>query len=222
MKPQWRFKSETYDNCNCAINCGCQFNLPSTHGYCQSAFIGKVVEGHFEDTPIAGLNWAALYRWPGEIADGNGRRQIIVDERADDAQRQALETIVSGQACAPLSNLFSVFASTCAELCPTLFLPIRLDADLEARSASVEIPGILTSRGEPKINDFTGEPFHIALARPRGSFEFTYAELGLGSTTVTGDMEMSFEDSWAHFCIHHFDQDGLVRERSRLTAWLGA
>ena len=40
MADQWVFKSETYDNCNCAMNCGCQFNLPSTHGYCQSAFVG--------------------------------------------------------------------------------------------------------------------------------------------------------------------------------------
>jgi hypothetical protein len=35
-------------------------------------------------------------------------------------------------------------------------------------------------------------------------------------------MEMAFEDSWAYFCVHHFNQDGLVRERSRLAAWLGA
>src|SRR6185369_10854920 len=64
MADQWLFKSETYDNCNCAMNCGCQFNLPSTHGYCQSAFVGDIVEGHFNDTPIAGLNWAGLYKWP--------------------------------------------------------------------------------------------------------------------------------------------------------------
>jgi hypothetical protein len=72
----------------------------------------------------------------------------------------------------------------------------------------------------PMINEFTGQPFHIALARPSGSFEFSYAEIGLGTTSVTGDMEMAYEDSWAHYCIHHFNQDGLVRERSRLTAWL--
>ncbi len=42
MSDQWEFKSETYDNCNCAVNCGCQFNLPSTHGYCQSAFVGNM------------------------------------------------------------------------------------------------------------------------------------------------------------------------------------
>jgi len=108
MADQWVFKSETYDNCNCAINCGCQFNLPSTYGYCQSAFIGNIVEGNFNHTPLAGLNWAALYKWPGEIADGNGQRQIVIDERADEAQQVALETIISGGACKPFSNFFSV------------------------------------------------------------------------------------------------------------------
>jgi hypothetical protein len=220
MGDQWLFKSETYDNCNCAVNCGCQFNLPSTHGHCQSAFVGNIVEGHFTETSLAGLNWAGLYRWPGEIKDGNGERQIVIDQRADEAQRVALETIVSGGACKPLSNIFSVFASTCSEFCETLFLPIRLDADLARRTAAVEIPGILQSSGKPIINEFNGEPLHIAIARPSGSFEFTYAEIGLGTTSVTGGIEMAMEDSWAHFCVHHFDQDGLVRERSRLTAWL--
>ncbi len=203
------------------MNCGCQFNLPSTHGYCQSAFVGNIVEGHFNETPLAGLKWAGLYKWPGEIAEGHGKRQIIIDERADAAQRVALETIISGGACALLmSNFFSVFASTCSEFCETLFLPISLEANLELRTARVDIAGIMSSSGRPIINEFNGQPFHIALARPSGSFEFTYAEIGLGTTSVTGDMEMAFEDSCAHFCVHHFNQDGLIRERSRLTAWL--
>jgi hypothetical protein len=220
MTDKWLFKSETYDNCNCAVNCGCQYNIPSTFGYCHFAYVGNVVEGHFNDTPLAGLNWAGLYKYPGEIAEGNGKRQIVIDERADAAQRLALETIISGEACAPLSNVFSVFASMCSEFRETLFLPIVLETTLEHRIATVDIPGIMTSTGKPMTNEFNGQPFHIALARPSGSFEFTYAEIGLGTTSVTGDMEMAFEDSWATFCIHHFNQDGLVRERSRLTAWL--
>jgi len=222
MTNQWLFKSETYDNCNCAINCGCQFNLPSTHGYCQSAFVGNIVDGHFNDTPLAELNWAALYKWPGEIAEGKGKRQIVIDERADDAQRAALETIISGEACEPLSNLFAVFGSTCSEFCETLFLPIGLEVNLELRTAKVDIPGIMSSSGRPIINEFNDQPFHIALARRSGSFEFTYAEIGLGTTSVTGEMEMAYEDSWAHFCVHHWNQDGLVHEGSRLTAWLDA
>ena len=37
----------------------------------------------------------------GEIKDGNGKRQIVIDERADEAQRIALETIISGEASSP-------------------------------------------------------------------------------------------------------------------------
>ncbi len=222
MADQWLFKSETYDNCNCAMNCGCQFNLPSTYGYCQSAYIGTVVEGHFNETPLAGLKWAALYKWPGEIAAGNGTRLLVIDERAGDAQRVPLETILSGEACAPLSNVFSVYGSTCEAFLPTLFLPIEIEANFDDRTATAHIPGVLTSRGKPLINEFSGEPFHVALARPSGSIEFTYADLALGTTTVTGGLDMSFEDTFAMFCVHHFNQDGMVRERSRLTAWLGA
>ncbi len=118
--------------------------------------------------------------------------------------------------------MFSVFGSTCSEFCETLFLPINLAANLEARTATVDIPGIMKSSGKPIINEFNGEPFHVALARRSGSFEFSYAEIGLGTTSITGDMDMAYEDSWAHFCVHHWNQDGLVRERSRLTDWFDA
>lgn len=213
MSDQWEFKSHTYDNCNCFMNCGCQFNLPSTHGYCQTAYVGTVDQGHFNQTPLAGLNWAGLYKWPGEVAEGNGTRLIVIDERADQAQRVALETIIKGEACAPLSNVFSVYGSMCEEFLDTMYLPIELNADFDQRTATATIPGILTSRGRPLINEFSGDPFHIALARPSGSIEFMYAELGLGTTTVTGEMNMAYEDSYAMFCVLHFNQDGLIRSR---------
>jgi hypothetical protein len=222
MTDQWLFKSESYDNCNCSVSCGCQFNEPTTHGSCHFAYVGTVVEGHFNDTPLAGLNWAMLCKFPGEISDGNGARQIVIDARGDAAQRVALETIVSGQACEPMSNHFSVFGSMCTEFFETLFLPIELDLDLEGRSAKVDIPGVVKSNASPIINKFNGEPFYIALARREGSFEFTYSEIGRGTTSVTGAFDMAFKDSWAQFCIHHYNQGGVVRERSRLTRWIDA
>ncbi len=211
MTDQWEFKTDTYDNCNCAMNCGCQFQLPSTHGYCQTAYVGSVVEGHFNATPLAGLKWAGLYKWPGEIAEGNGTRLIVIDERADETQRVALETIIAGEACAPLSNVFSVYGSLCTEFLDTVFRPITLDANVELRTARVDIPGVMQGSGRPLVNEFSGEPFHVALARPSGSIEFTYAELGLGTTTVTGGLDMAYADSFAMFCVLHFNQDGLIR-----------
>ncbi len=44
MSDRWEFKSETYDNCNCAVSCGCRFNEPTTHGNCQFAYVGTVVQ----------------------------------------------------------------------------------------------------------------------------------------------------------------------------------
>jgi len=217
MPDQWEFMSHTYDNCNCSVSCGCQFNEPTTHGNCYFAYVGTIVEGHFNDTPLAGLNWALLCIFPDEIAEGNGKRQIVIDERADNAQRIALETIISGESCEPLSNHFSVFGSLCTEIFETLFLPIELEVSLERRTAKVDIQGVVKSAGRPIINEFNGEPFHIAIARPTGSFEFTYGEIGRGTTTVTGDLEMAFEDSWALFCVHHYNQDGLIRSRSKPT-----
>ena len=211
MSDQWEFKSNTYDNCNCAINCGCQFNLPSTYGYCQTAYVGTIAEGYFNDTPLAGLNWAGLYMWPGEIADGNGKRQIVIDEGADEAQRIALETIISGEACAPLSNHFSVFGPYARNFARHCSCRSNSRQASSSEPARVDIPGVMKSRGRPIINEFNGQPFHIALARRSGSIEFTYAEIGLGTTSVTGGLEMAFEDSWAHYCVHHYNQDGLVR-----------
>lgn len=220
MPDQWEFKSHTYDNCNCSVSCGCQFNEPTTHGNCYFAYVGTVVDGQFNGTPLADLNWALICKFPGEMAEGNAQRQIVIDERADDAQRKALETIISGDACKPLSNHFSVFGSLCTEFCETLYLPIELNLDFKGRSARAEIPGVLQSVGRPIINEFNGEEFHIAIARPAGSFEFTYGEIGRGSTSVTRDMEMAFEDSWAMYCVHHYNQDGLIRSKSILTDWL--
>jgi hypothetical protein len=211
MPDNWKFKSHTYDNCNCSVSCGCQFNEPTTHGNCLFAYVGTVVEGHFNSTPLAGLNWSLMCIFQGEIEEGNGKRLIILDERADEAQRAALETIISGEACVPFSNHFSVFGSLCTEFFKTLFLPIHLKLDLEQRTAKIDIPGVLKSTGSPIINKFNDEPFHIAIARSAGSFEFTYGEIGRGTTKVTGDMEMAFEDSWALFCVHHYNQNGLIR-----------
>jgi hypothetical protein len=210
MADQWVFKSETFGNCNCASNCGCQFNVPSTHGFCQFVEGGRIVDGHFNDVSITGLHWAFTMIWPGEIAEGSGKRMIIVDERADTAQREAIEKIVSGEAGAPGSNHFSVFGSTCSEFADTQFLPFEFDIDISSRTARLAVPGLIDGTGAPIIDEFSGAPFHIALTRPSGSFEFTYAEIGAGTSTVQGEMAMDLDTTYAQYCEHNYNQDGLI------------
>lgn len=209
MTDKWHFHSDTFGNCNCDANCGCQFNVNSTHGFCQFVEGGHIRDGVFNGVDISGLNWAFAVIWPGEIAEGNGKRQIIIDERANDAQRDAIEKIVSGNVGVPGGNHFSVFGSTCTEFLDTLFLPVECEIDIAARRARIVIPGVIDATGEPIINEFDGSDFHIALARPKGSFEFKYAEIGAGTSSVLGEMAMELKGTYGQFCEHNYDQDGL-------------
>ena len=211
MADQWQIKSYTFANCNCDANCGCQFNLPSTHGHCQFVQGGRIVEGHFNTTPLSGLHWGWVLVWPGEVAEGGGTSQIVIDERANPDQRDALVKIISGTACAPGSSHFAVYSSMCDKQLDTLYLPIEFDISIENRTASLSIPGLLKATGEPLIDPFSGDPFHIALARPSSSFEFMYAEIGAGTAKVSGELPIQLDGSYAQFCVHHYNQDGLVR-----------
>ena len=211
MSDQWMMRATTYANCNCLINCGCQFNVPTSHGFCNFIMGGHIEEGYFNDTSLSGLNYACIFAYPGEIAEGNGRQLIIIDESADTEQRAALAKILSGEAGEPGSNHFSVFSSVCSEQLEPLYKAIEIEVDIEARSAVLRVPNLLESTGAPAINAFTGDPFHIAIARPSGSFEYTYAELGLGTSSVSGDMEMELDGSYSQFCTIHYNQEGLVR-----------
>jgi hypothetical protein len=62
---------------------------------------GHIDEGTFNDTKLDGLDWALLLYWPGEIAQGNGTEQVIIDERCDAEQRESLRKILHGESTAP-------------------------------------------------------------------------------------------------------------------------
>jgi hypothetical protein len=211
MTDQWMMQATTFANCNCLINCGCQFNTPTSHGFCNFVMGGHIEQGAFNDTSLNGLNYVCIFAFPGEIAEGNGRRLIVIDESADNDQRAALLKILSGQVGEPGSNHFSVFSSMCSELLETEYQPIEIEVDITARTALLKVPGLIESAGESAINAFNGDPFHIAIARTAGSFEYTYAELGLGTTTVTRAIEMQLDASYGQFCTIHYNQEGLVR-----------
>ena len=87
---EWTIRGVEYANCNCDYGCPCQFSSPTTHGNCEGVITGHIEEGHHDDTRLDGLDWVMMFWWPGEIAEGNGREQMVIDERADDDQREGL------------------------------------------------------------------------------------------------------------------------------------
>jgi hypothetical protein len=210
MSDRWMLRGTQFANCNCAWGCPCQFNSPTTHGYCEAIEAGHIEEGHFNETRLDGLSYVMLVQWPGEIADGNGREQFIIDERADEAQRGALEKILRGESTAPGATHFYVFNSTMTEVLDTLYAPVEVSIDVGGRTASVEVAGIGGSTARPIIDPNSGVEFRAAFNLPNG-FQLTDAEVGTGSTELKAGIELNLSDSHAHFAALHMNQDGVIR-----------
>jgi hypothetical protein len=174
----WQMKGEEVGNCNCIWACPCQFNELPTHGDCE-AFLGyEVHEGSFGDVDLAGVRWALVVAWPGPIHEGNGTRQLVIDESASPEQRDAVQQLVDGEHGGPY---FEIFASVLPNRRDTMFEPIEIETDRERRVASIRVGSFGESRIEPIKNPVSGEEHRVRIDLPDG-FEYKQAEI---ANTVT-------------------------------------
>lgn len=208
---EWFMQGVEFVNCNCAWGCPCQFHALPTHGNCNAYGFVQIEKGRFGDVPLDGLRWGILAEWPGAIHHGNGTFQSIVDERADAKQRAALEAVSHGKETEPGKLIWQVFSTTVTKLLPTLFKPIELNIDYEARKARVRVPGVVEGSAEPIKNDVTGADIPVQLRLPVG-FEFHEAELvnGKGQTT-NGSIKLKYDGTHAHLARIHWSTHGIVR-----------
>ena len=178
MADRWMLRGTEFENCNCAWGCPCQFGAKSTQGHCEAFMAGHIEEGTFNDTNLDGLNYAALMYWPGEVHEGNGTQQVIIDERADPTQREALRKILHGESTAPGATHFFVYNAMMSTVLDTLYASIDLSIDVDQRTASLTIEGLVESRGTPLPSPLSAALANrIRLNTPDGP-RYIYAEMG--------------------------------------------
>lgn len=210
---EWHLTGYDVSACNCDWGCPCQFMALPTRGNCAATAAIHVVDGFFGATRLDGLTFGGIFRWPGPIHEGHGEVLPLVDARATDAQRAALLTIMSGGETEPGATIFNVFAATLAKVHEPRFLPIRFECNVEKRTASIAIEGVITARAEPIRNPITGAEQRARLVLPDG-FEFVEAEFASGTVdTHDSPIELHWQGRHAH--LVHFDmtRDGPVRTR---------
>ena len=206
----WEIKAREFANCNCSYGCPCQFNALPTDGTCRAAVGYQIDEGHFGDVKLDGVRAAGLYTWPGAVHEGNGTMQLIVDESASDAQREALLTIMQGKETEPMATMWSVFTAMCDAVLEPLSRPIEFEVDVDGRTGRLSIPGVVETRGEPIKNPVTGAEHRVRIDMPHG-FEYALAEIGSGTTKAMGEIKLDFEASYGQFNNMHLTPTGPVR-----------
>jgi hypothetical protein len=98
--PDWRIAGDWFDNCSCAVACPCTFAQTPDNGYCDFVLFWHVNQGHYGDIELNDLSLVRIGRWEGDMWGGNASSEggVFVDERASDAQAEALQEIFSGRA----------------------------------------------------------------------------------------------------------------------------
>jgi hypothetical protein len=206
---EWVIKGSEFANCNCSYGCPCQFNDLPTHGNCRGVFGIQIEEGYFGDVRLDGLRAAVLAATPGALHEGNGTMQLVIDQRADDRQRDALLKILSGQETEEMATIWWVLGAMCPTKHAPLFEPITFEVDVEARRAHLEIPGFLEMSGEPIRNPVTGAEHRVRIDLPDG-FEYRIAEIGSGTTRGAGPIEFDLKNSYGQFAHLHISNKGVL------------
>ena len=206
----WEFKGRELVNCSCEYGCNCQFNALPDKGHCHAVAGIQIDEGNHGDTDLSGLRIAAIFKWPGPIHEGNGEAIAFVDRNADDAQREALLKIMTGQDTDPFATMFAVYASTVTKMNNPVFTKIDLELDIDGRKARIFVKDYIDTTGEPIRNKVTGEESRAQIVLPNG-FEYTVAEVGSASTKTTGPVTFATKNTYGQFARLHLNNHGVVR-----------
>jgi hypothetical protein len=207
----WEFTGRELVNCTCEYGCPCQFNALPDKGYCHAVAAIQIDQGHHGDVRLDGLKIGAIFKWPGAIHEGNGEALAFVDERANDAQRDALLKIMTGQDTDPFATMFAVYASTVTTMHPPVFTPIDFVVDVDGRTGRMSVPGYVEMHGEPIRNKASGQESRAQIVLPAG-FEYEVADIGSASSRTTGGpMDLTIDSKYGQFAHLHLSSHGVVR-----------
>ncbi|MDX1484472.1 MAG: DUF1326 domain-containing protein [Alphaproteobacteria bacterium] len=206
----WLVEGISFGSCVCDYSCPCQFEALPTHGYCQGFEVFEIDKGHFGETRLDGLRAGLLYKWPGPIFEGNGELQMIIDERADADQRAALEAVLGGEETEEAATHWWVYSAMSSTIHETLYAPIEFRCDIEARTATVDIPGLLEASGRPIRSPVSGEEHRVRIEIP-GGIEFDRAEIGSATTKSGAAIKLDLDDTYGQFNWLRHSRGGPVR-----------
>ena len=118
----WNIEGQFFETCSCEFLCPCIFtNLEAlpTETKCDFAITMQIDKGEKDGVNLDGLTFILLLRSPGVMIEGGFVGGLIVDERANEEQTQAIAAIASGEIGGPMAGLAPLVAEMRGiEKCP--------------------------------------------------------------------------------------------------------
>lgn len=208
----WMIKVKRLASCSCDYGCPCEFNAYPTRTPCEGVEAYDIVEGHFGDVRLDNLRFGGMYRWPGAVHEGHGEYQPVIDERATEAQREALFKIAGGEEQEP-TTLFNIYGATIETEHEPIFAPIEFEWDIRECTGRMGVAGLFQCLLEPIRNPVTGAPHRAVIKLPQG-FEFREAEMASSRFWSTGAISQRHVNCYGFLTLATYGPYGIVEEQS--------
>jgi hypothetical protein len=176
MAEQWRLVGDWFDVCRCRVPCPCTFAQAADDGQCDGILAWHVTEGNYGDVSLDDLSVVMLGTFEGNIWAGakNSKAGFFIDERADDSQREALQTIFGGEA----GGWPAGFAELVEEVLGIEYAPIEFELAEDLSHWHVEVPGKARGSAEALAGPTTPEGARVEVHNAPG------AEVGPGKVAT--------------------------------------
>lgn len=174
-RTDWHLRGTVVLACNCEFGCPCNFNARPSQGHCEGGWTWHVAEGEHDEVRLDGLNFSMLADWPAAIHEGNGEALLLIDERADEPQRETIQRFLAGEIGGP----WTVLVNTISRFHGPRFVPYEVTLD-EYR-ASVRAGTALELATQPVRNPVSGAEVHPRAVLPEG---FIFKDGALVSSSV--------------------------------------
>jgi hypothetical protein len=142
----WKLEGDFFENCSCDAICPCTWsNLarPATRDdYCRFALAFDVERGDIEGVDVSGRSFVMVADTPPNMADGNWRVGVIIDDGASQEQVGKFGQVLSGELGGPPAALGPLLG----EFLGIEQAPISIERD--AKSHRVKVGALIDYSGE--------------------------------------------------------------------------
>jgi len=200
----WTIEGQYMETCNCTFLCPCiTSNLAATpsEGDCKAALAMRIDKGEKDGVKLDGITFIVLLHSPGPMIEGNMKVGLIVDDKADEAQTEAITAIASGAAGGPMAHLAPLVAEIAGiEKRPISFTTDGLNYAVKAGDLINQAIAGVASMNDPAMPiyvDNTGHPANTRLALAK-AVKSLYNAFGITWKDESGTRNGHFAPfSWA-------------------------
>lgn len=182
MSEQWKLAGTYFEACNCDVACPCVFLSAPTTGECTVLVGWHIDKGSSGNVALDGLNVALAAHSPGHMLTTKWRAALYLDDKASEAQKDALMQIFTGQAGGHPAALVSFVGEVLGAK------SVAIDYQADGKRRRIKIAGVAEAEIEAIDGaggagaTITGHPLAVAPGYPATvakSKNLSYHDYGL-------------------------------------------